>query len=115
MDTETMNDIVCDIQHEIEVDAKPEVVFRGLIHRMTKLNTGRDGQSLQLKLEEWPGGRYFRDLGNNTGHLWGHVQSIKPPMLIEICGPMMMSFAVASNLIIRLKETGGRTQVTLRH
>ncbi|HEX3702577.1 MAG TPA: hypothetical protein VHU82_04550 [Vicinamibacterales bacterium] len=35
-------------------------------------------------LEAWPGGRWFRDLGDNTGHLWGHVQAIKPPTLPEI-------------------------------
>ena len=116
MATELMNDLVCDIQHAIEVDGKPDAVFRGLIDRMTRLPPGPNGQQpLSLKLEQWPGGRWFRDLGNNTGHLWGHVQSIKPPVLLEICGPMMMSFAVASNLIIRLKETGGRTEVTLRH
>jgi len=47
-----------------------------------------DGTSLQMKLEAWPGGRWYRDLGNNMGHFWGHVQAIKAPNLIEICGPL---------------------------
>ena len=51
-----------------------------------------EGASLSLKLEAWPGGRWYRDLGNNTGHFWGHVQAIKPPTLLEICGPLMMSY-----------------------
>jgi hypothetical protein len=113
--TEATSDIVCDIQHSVEVDGKAETVFRGLIDRMTHLSGGPNGQTLPLKLEEWPGGRWYRDLGNKTGHLWGHVQSIKPPVLLEIYGPMMMSFAVASNLIIRLKEANGVTEVSLRH
>ena len=41
-----------------------------------------------MKIEPWPGGRWYRDLGNNAGHLWGHVQVIKPPTLLEICGPL---------------------------
>ena len=41
---------------------------------------------MPFKLEAWPGGRWFRDLGNNAGHLWGHVRVIKPPALLEISG-----------------------------
>ena len=68
-----------------------------------------------MLLEPWPGGRWFRDLGDNKGHLWGHVQAIKPPTLLEITGPLMMSFAVASNLQYRLKEIDGGTVITLSH
>ncbi len=32
---------------------------------------------MPMKLEAWPGGRWFRDLGDGNGHLWGHVQAIK--------------------------------------
>ena len=64
---------------------------------------------MPMMLEPWPGGRWFRDLGDNNGHLWGHVQAIKRPTLLEITGPLMMSFAVASNLQYRLKEVDGGT------
>ena len=70
---------------------------------------------MPMTLEPWPGGRWFRDLGDNNGHLWGHVQAIKRPTLLEITGPLMMSFAVASNLQYRLKEVDGGTLITLRH
>ena len=83
MSTEVMNDLVCNIQQSVEVNAKADKVFRGLIERMTNLNSGPNTPPLRLKLEEWPGGRWYRDLGNNTGHLWGHVQSIKPPVLLD--------------------------------
>src|SRR5438045_9679010 len=28
-------------------------------------------------LEPWPGGRWFRDLGEGNGHFWGALQAIK--------------------------------------
>ena len=58
-----------------------------------------------MMLEPWPGGRWFRDLGNGNGHFWGQVQAIKAPALLEITGPLMMSFAVASNVQYRLKAS----------
>jgi hypothetical protein len=44
------------------------------------------GKPLPMKIEPWPCGRWYRDLGNNRRHLWGYVQVIKPPTLLEICG-----------------------------
>jgi hypothetical protein len=68
-----------------------------------------------MKIEAWPGGRWYRDLGNNSGHLWGHVQVIKPPTLVEICGPLMMSYAAANHLQYRLKAEGNTTRVEFVH
>jgi len=62
-----------------------------------------------------PGGRWFRDLGAGQGHLWGFVQVIKPPTLIEIHGPMFMSYAVAGHLQVRLTQISGGTELSLRH
>ena len=59
--------------------------------------------------------RVRADLGDGNGHLWGHVQAIKRPMLLEITGPLMMSFAVSSNLQYRLKETDGGTTISFHH
>jgi len=70
---------------------------------------------MPMMLEAWPGGRWFRDLGNGNGHLWGHVQAVKAPALLEITGPLWMSFAVASNVQYRLKEDNGVTLITLKH
>ncbi len=104
-----------DVEQTIDIDAAPGDVFQAVIDKMTRLSTGVEGEPLPLSLEQWPGGRWFRDLGNGTGHLWGFVQSIKPPTLIEVCGPMFMSYAVAGNLIIRVKEISGGASVSLRH
>jgi uncharacterized protein YndB with AHSA1/START domain len=68
-----------------------------------------------MKLEAWVGGRWFRDLGNNTGHLWGHVQVIKPPKLLELVGPTMMSYPAISHIQYRLTEQAGGTLLKFTH
>jgi hypothetical protein len=68
-----------------------------------------------MVIEPWPGGRWFRDLGANNGHFWGHVQAIKQPTLLELTGPLMMSAPVVSNMQYRLKEVDGGTLITFRH
>src|SRR6185312_3073635 len=74
-----------------------------------------DGRPFPMKIEPWPGGRWYRDLGNNAGHFWGHVQVIKPPTLLEICGPMFMSYPVASHLQYKLTAEGNATRLSLVH
>jgi uncharacterized protein YndB with AHSA1/START domain len=97
------------IKKEIQISAPAEIVFETLLEPQGPL------AEMGLKLEAWPGGRWYRDLGNNTGHLWGHVQVIKPPKLLEIVGPMAMSYPVSSHIQYRLTEEGGGTKLTLIH
>ena len=47
-----------------------------------------------MKIELWPGGSWYRDLGDGNGHFWGNVQAIKRPTLLEITGPLFMSYPV---------------------
>jgi uncharacterized protein YndB with AHSA1/START domain len=82
---------------------------------MGPYNETPDGTSLAMKLEAWPGGRWYRDLGKDAGHFWGHVQAIKPPTLLEICGPLFMSFPAISNVQYRLTEEGGLTRLRFVH
>jgi hypothetical protein len=104
-----------DIAEEIHVRSSLTATFAALLEEMGPSNEGANNAPMPMILEPWPGGRWFRDLGDNKGHLWGHVQAITPPTLLEITGPLMMSFAVASNLQYRLKEIDGETLITLRH
>jgi uncharacterized protein YndB with AHSA1/START domain len=104
-----------EIRKEIEINAPIDISFQALLDEIGPEAQMPDGKSLQMKIEPWPGGRWFRDLGNNTGHLWGHVQVIKPPALLEICGPMAMSYAAINHIQYRLKAEGGRTRLTLLH
>ena len=113
--TPDIESLSLNITEEILVRSSLSATFAALLEEMGPSNEGHNGAPLPMTLEPWPGGRWFRDLGDNSGHLWGHVQAIKRPTLLEITGPLMMSFAVASNLQYRLKEIEGGTLITLRH
>jgi hypothetical protein len=103
------------VEQEIEISAPASVVFESILDQCGPGFTMPDGTSLNAKLEPWPGGRWYRDLGNNAGHLWGHVQVIKPPTLLEIMGPMMMSYAVAGFMQYRVTEKAGKCTLSLKH
>jgi hypothetical protein len=113
--TPAIENLSINITEEIRVRASLAATFAALLEEMGPSNQGQHGVPMPMTLEPWPGGRWFRDLGDGNGHLWGHVQAIKRPTLLEIAGPLMMSFAVASNVQYRLKEADGGTLITLRH
>lgn len=113
--TPSVEDLTLNLTQEILIDASLEVSFATLLEQMGPLNEGPDGTPLPMKIEPWPGGRWYRDLGDDNGHLWGHVQAIKRPTLVEITGPLFMSYAVASNLQYRLTQVDNGTRLTLRH
>ena len=110
-----IDNMTLSIKEETHVRAPIAATFAALLEEIGPSNEGQPGTPMPFTLEAWPGGRWFRDLGDGNGHLWGHVQAIKRPMLLEIAGPLMMSFAVSSNLQYRLKETDGGTSITLTH
>ncbi len=103
------------IRNEIQIDAPMEVAFQSVLDELGPEGQMPNGQSLSMKLEPWPGGRWYRDLGNNAGHLWGHVQVIKPPTLLEITGPMPMSYPAVNHVQYRLKDENGKTRLTFVH
>lgn len=108
-------DLVIHIHKELEIQAKPAVVFESILEEAGPGMISMDGTSMNLKLEPWPGGRWYRDLGNNTGRLWGHVQVIKPPTILELYGPMFMSYAVISHVQYRVTENGSGSLLALTH
>ncbi|MGA7914017.1 MAG: SRPBCC domain-containing protein [Candidatus Acidiferrales bacterium] len=103
------------INQEMRVRAPLDTTFTALLEQMGPHNETPEGKPLPMKIEAWPGGRWYRDLGDNNGHFWGVVQAIKRPTLLEIHGPLFMSFAVVSNLQYRLAEADGGTLITFRH
>ena len=103
------------ITEQITVRASLEQTFQSLIAEMGRRNQTPDGTPLPMILEPHPGGRWYRDLGGDNGHLWGFVQSIKRPTLLEIWGPLFMSTAATSNLLHRLSETADGTLITFTH
>jgi uncharacterized protein YndB with AHSA1/START domain len=99
----------------VRIAAPIDIVFETLLEHLGPQHETGPGYPLPMKLEPWPGGRWYRDLGNNTGHFWGHVQVIKPPRLLEICGPLFMSYPAISHLQYRLTEEGEFTHLRLTH
>jgi uncharacterized protein YndB with AHSA1/START domain len=102
------------ITQEIHVRASVEATFQALIEQLQENDTP-EGKAMPMKLEAWPGGRWYRDLGDGNGHLWAHVQAIKRPTLLEFVGPLFMSFGVASNVQYRLSEADGGTLIKFHH
>jgi uncharacterized protein YndB with AHSA1/START domain len=103
-----------EIIKEEEIAAPIEIVFETILEQMGPLNATPE-KPMPMVLEAWPGGRWYRDLGNNTGHFWGTVQAIKAPSLLEIWGPLFMSNPAVSNLQYRLTDENGVTRMRFVH
>jgi hypothetical protein len=104
-----------EIRKEIAIAAPIDLAFEAMLDELGPEGQMPDGKPFPMKIEPWPGGRWYRDLGNHSGHLWGHVQVIKPPTLLEICGPLMMSYPAVNHLQYRLKAEGGGTHLEFLH
>lgn len=103
------------VEQEIRVHAPIEVTFAALLEQIGPSNERPDGTLMPMKLEPWPGGRWFRDLGDGNGHFWATVQAINKPTLLELSGPLFMSYPVANNVQYRLSEEGSETVIKFCH
>ena len=110
-----IEDMTLNITQEIRVRAPLATTFDALLEQLGPGNEHPDGTPMPMTLEPWPGGRWFRGLGDGDGHSWGNVQAIKRDALLEICGPLFMSYPVANNVQYRLSEEGGDTVIRFRH
>ncbi|TWT89027.1 hypothetical protein Mal64_25180 [Pseudobythopirellula maris] len=115
MPTAAHEELTFDVTQEIEIAAPIGEVYKALVAQITTENTTPDNRPMPLVLEEWPGGRWFRDLGAGQGHLWGFVQVIKPPTLIEVQGPLFMSYPVSGHVQWQLTQVAGGTELLLSH
>jgi hypothetical protein len=103
------------VSKEIRVEASLADTFEALLEQLGPEGDTSEGNKMEMKIEPWPGGRWYRDLGDNNGHLWGHVQAIKRPTLLEIWEPLFMSYAAVSNVQYRLSEVDGGTLIKFHH
>jgi uncharacterized protein YndB with AHSA1/START domain len=113
--TAGIENLTLNITQEIHVQASLEVTFEALLEQLGPENDTPDGKRMSMKLEAWPGGRWYRDLGEGNGHFWAVVQAIKRPTLLEFNGPLFMSYPVVSNLQYRLSEQDGGTLIKFHH
>jgi uncharacterized protein YndB with AHSA1/START domain len=84
------------------------VTFEALLEQLGPGNEVTNDTPMPMKLEAWPGGRWFRDSGDGNG------QAIKRPTLLEFTGPFM-SYPVVSSVQYRLSETDGGTLIKFHH
>jgi hypothetical protein len=110
-----LDQLTIKINQEIHVQASLEATFATLLEQLGPENETPEGVRMNLKIEPWPGGRWFRDLGDNNGHFWGVVQAIKRPTLLEFHGPLFMSAPAVSNVQYRLTEKDGGTLIKFHH
>jgi hypothetical protein len=110
-----LDHLTLNITQEIHVKARLDVTFAAILEELGPASRNMNGEPMNLKIETWPGGRWYRDLGNGAGHFWGHVQAIKPPTLLEFTGPLFMSYPVVSNVQYRLSEKDGGTLIEFHH
>ena len=111
----SLENLTLTITQEIHVNASLEVTFEALLYLLGPRTVRGAGDPMPMFIEPWPGGRWFRDLGDNNGHLWAHVQAIKRPTLLEFAGPLFASYPFVSNVQYRLTEADGGTKITFRH
>src|SRR5438046_1289687 len=104
-----------EVTKDVQIAAPVEIVFETLLEQLGPRHETAPGSPLPMKLEPWPGGRWFRDLGNSNGHYWATVQAIKRPTLLEFTGPLFASSPFVSNVQYRLTEEPGGTLITFRH
>ena len=110
-----LEDLTLDVEQHIEINATAgKSIFRDAAHAGQRQRTA-ERRILAIDLEPKVGGRWYRDRGNGVGHLWGFVQVIKPPELLELSGPMFMSYPALNHLEAKVEKTASGSKVTYRH
>jgi hypothetical protein len=100
---------------EVQIAAPIDITWESVLAELGEESQMPDGKPFPMRIEPWPGGRWLRDLGKDVGHLWGHVQVIKPPGLLEVCGPMLFSYPALNHRHYRLTGVGETTRLKITH
>ena len=103
-----IEDLTLNIHEKIHVRAPLDVTFEALLEQLAPHNERGDGTPMAMKVEAWPGGRWYRDLGDNNGHFWGNVQAIKRPTLLEISRAPLHVISLRVERAIPLERGRGR-------
>ena len=60
----TIENLTLNVTQEIHIRASLDTTFAALLEQMGPQNDTPDGKPLPMKIEPWPGGRWYRDLLN---------------------------------------------------
>jgi hypothetical protein len=93
----TVEDLILTINQETFVNASLEVTFDALLEQIGPRNERADGVPMPMVIEPWPGGRWYRDLGDGNGHFG--------LMCRPSSGPRCLSLPARSSPRIRLFRT----------
>jgi hypothetical protein len=104
-----------DFTKAVVIDAPVEITWDAILAELgpegSMPTEAGDVKPYPFAFEPWPGGRWYRDLGNSTGHLWAFVQVIKPPKLLELAGPCFISYPATNHIQYRLTPEDGKTRL----
>ena len=70
--TAAIENLTLNVTQEVHVRASLETTFVALLEQLGPQNDTPDGKPMPLKLEAWPGGRWYRDLAI-TMAIFGHT------------------------------------------
>ena len=112
---QTLENLTLTINQEIHVKAPLDVTFAALLEQLGPGNETPDGKSLNMKIEPWPGGRWYRDMGDGNGHFWANVKAIMRPTLLEFVGPLFASFPVRLERAVPAERSDGGTLIAFKH
>src|SRR5215471_6186375 len=65
-----VEDLTLSITDEIHVKASLQATFEALLEQLGPGMEGAERKPMPMTIEAWPGGRWYRDLGDGNGHLW---------------------------------------------
>jgi hypothetical protein len=110
-----LENLTLNVVQEVYVAAGIQATFSALLAQLGPHNDLPDGNPMPMKLEAWPGGRWYRDLGSENGDVWGNVRAINRPTILEITGQLFMDFSLSSQVTYRLKAVEQQTVVSFRY
>jgi DNA-binding transcriptional ArsR family regulator/uncharacterized protein YndB with AHSA1/START domain len=117
MPTATLDVRTIQMEQEVQIAAPPARVFDCLTaHIGDWWSHSFSGSPRTIRLEPFPGGRFFEEFdGAGGGALYATVTFLKPGERLRLTGPMGMAGAVAGVIDIRLEATGDGTRLLLSH
>jgi hypothetical protein len=83
MTASTLDELTLNITQRFRANAPLEPTFAAMLEELGPHNQQRDGTPMPMTIEVKPGKRWYRDLGNDNGHLRGYLRAIKDPLSLR--------------------------------
>ena len=70
---QAIDNLTLNVTQEIHVHASLDATFAALLEEIGPHNAMADGKPMPMKIEPWPGGRWYRDLGVTITAIFGDM------------------------------------------